>query len=123
MKKSALLRHSSFAIQNFLMDLFDFFRYVLGTVATVYAIVVVVQSAMGWYVWLHQPERHMSLLRRYVIISGLRLRLTDFWADATISLLLCAVFLMLCVAHGRVSQIGKIYRDAYRRPQPIHWRG
>jgi len=105
-----------------LMDLFDFYRYVLGTVVTVYAIVVTVQSALGWHAWLSQPDRHISMLRRYLIIIGLRLRVSEFWADMVISVLLCAIFAILFAAHGTVRQIGKIYDDAHRRPQPIHWR-
>lgn len=105
------------------MDLFNVFRYGLGTVVTIYAIVVTVQWAVGWYQWLNSEDRGISMVRRYLIIAGLRLKLTTFWADTTISLLLCVIFALLCLAHWNVSRIGRIWDDANRRPQPIHWRG
>src|SRR3984957_4544457 len=44
------------------MDLFDFFRYALGTVVTIYATLVTAQSLLGWYRWLNQPERYTTVL-------------------------------------------------------------
>ena len=105
------------------MDLFAFYRYVLGTVVTIYATLVTVQSLLGWYRFLSQPERYTTMLRRYLIVVGLRLRFLDFWADTTISLLLCIVFVIVWQAHGTIRQIGSTYGDAHRRSQPIHWRG
>jgi len=102
------------------MDLFDFYRYLLGTVVTIYAAVTTAQSAISWYNWLAQGDRHILLVRRYVITSGLRLRLTSFWADALVSLLLCLVFVMLWHAHGTVAQIAAALTDGHRRPKPIH---
>ena len=104
------------------MDLFYLFRFGLGTVVTIYVTIVTVQWAVGWYQWLNQPDRGISMVRRYLIIAGLRLKFSDFWADITVSLLLCVIFVMLCVAHWKVSRIGRVYDDAIRRPQPIHWR-
>jgi hypothetical protein len=81
------------------IDFFNFFRYFLGTVATIYATLVMVQSLWGWYVWLAGSDKYMSLMRRYVIVHGLRLRFTTFWGDLIISLLLCVVFCLLWYAH------------------------
>ena len=104
------------------VDFFNFFRYALGTVVTIYALLVTLQWAMGWHKWLSQPDWHVSMLRRYIIISGLRLRLVNFWSDMLISLLLCITFILLCYAHGLVSDFGKGLRDANRNLQPLHWR-
>ena len=80
-------------------DLFTFFRWALGTVVTIYAIVVTAASLYGWYVWLASSDRYITVLRRYVILHGLRLRFSTFWGDVIICLLLCVVFLLLTYAH------------------------
>jgi hypothetical protein len=80
-------------------DLFDFFRIALGVVVTIYATVVTLQSLWGWYVWLAGSDRYVSLIRRYVILHGLRLRFRAFWGDVIICLLLCVVLLLLWYAH------------------------
>jgi hypothetical protein len=103
------------------VDFFNFFRYVLGTIVTIYATLVTVQWAAGWYKWLAQDDRNTILLRRYLIVSGLRLRFTSFWADLVISVLLCVVFMLLWHAHGVVGQISSALADAHRKPQPLHW--
>jgi hypothetical protein len=81
------------------IDLFNFFRWTLGTVVTIYATIITVQSLWGWYVWLAGNDRYMSLLRRYVIVHGLRLRFTSFWGDLVVCILLCVVFVLLWRAH------------------------
>ena len=59
------------------LDLFDFFRYALGTVVTIYATVVMLQSLWSWYVWLAGSDKYMTMLRRYVIVHGLRVKPID----------------------------------------------
>ena|ERR1041384_5114950 len=81
------------------IDFFNFFRWTLGTVVTIYATVVMLQSLWSWYVWLAGSDKYMSLLRRYVIVHGLRLRFKAFWGDVIICVLLCIVFLILWHAH------------------------
>jgi hypothetical protein len=104
------------------MDLFDFYRYALGTVVTIYATLITVQWAMGWYAWLKQPHRATTMLRRYLLISGLRLRVTDFGTDILVNILLCVLFVMLWHARGTMSDIQKTLSDGQRKPQPLHWR-
>ncbi len=87
------------------VDFFLFFRYVLMVVVVVYATVVTLQSLYGWYVWLSGPDRYISLLRRYVIVQGLRLRFKSFWGDLVICLLLCIVLILIARAHGAVARI------------------
>ena len=81
------------------VDFFNFFRYGLSWIVTIYATVITLQSLWGWYVWLAGSDRYISLVRRYVIVQGLRLRFKTFWGDVIICLLLCVVFLILWHAH------------------------
>lgn len=81
------------------IDFFEFFRYFLGTVVTIYATVVTLQSLWGWYVWLAGGDKYISLVRRYVIVQGLRLRFKTFWGDVIISILLCVAFLIMWWLH------------------------
>ena len=81
------------------IDLFDFFRWVLGTVVTIYATIITLQSLWGWFIWLKGEDRYIGLLRRYLIVHGLRLRFGSFWGDVIICLLLTIAFFMLWHAH------------------------
>src|SRR5919107_4327318 len=83
-------------------DPFDFFRWWLSTIVTIYATVITLQSLWGWYAWLAGSDRYISLLRRYLIVHGLRLRFTAFWGDVIVSLLLCVVFLITWRLHGLI---------------------
>jgi hypothetical protein len=87
------------------IDFFNFFRYMLAVVVTVYATVVTLQSLYGWYVYLNSPDKYMALIRRYVIVQGLRLRFRAFWGDVLICVLLSVVCLLLWRAHTVVAQI------------------
>ena len=87
------------------IDFFQLFRYTLGTIATVYATVVLLQSMWTWYVWLAGTDKYIALIRRYVIVHGLRLRFKAFWGDVVICLLLCVVFYLLWDAYGRMHQM------------------
>lgn len=104
------------------IDLFDFFRWTAGTIATIYASVITVQSLYGWYVWLAGGDRYISILRRYVILHGLRLRLRAFWGDVLICLLLCWLFIILVQAHSILydlkHRLTEIDHDAQRIAQP-----
>jgi hypothetical protein len=99
------------------MDFFDLFRWVLATIATVYATVVTVQSAMGWYTWLRGTDKYITLARRYLIVHGLRLRVRTFGGDVLICGLLCITFLILWYAHGQVERLDDALHDL-RRPVP-----
>ena len=92
-------------------SIFDFFRYTLALIATIYATVITLQSLWGWYVWLATRDRHISLLRRYLIVHGLRLRFTAFWGDVIICMLLCVVFLILWRAHLVIEGTSKVWHD------------
>ena len=81
------------------IDLFNFFRYGLGWVVTIYATIITLQSLWGWYVWLAGTDKYISLVRRYIIVQGLRLRFRAFWGDVLICILLTVAFLILWHAH------------------------
>jgi hypothetical protein len=87
------------------VDFFNFFRIGLGWVVTIYATVITLQSLWGWYVWLAGSDRYISLVRRYVIVQGLRLRFRTFWGDVIICGLLCVAFLILWHAHHVIYSI------------------
>jgi len=88
------------------LDFFNFFRYLLGTIVTIYATIITLQSLWGWYVVLAGSHKYVSLVRRYVIVHGLRLRFMTFWGDVIVCILLCAVFIILWHAHGLIYQVG-----------------
>ena len=86
-----------------MIDLFDLFRWLLGTVVTVYATVLMVQWGWSWWHWLTRPgagyERQFALLRRYLVLHGLRLRLARFGMDLLVIIGLGVVFVLLFQAH------------------------
>ena len=74
----------------------------LGAFVTIYASIVTAQSLYGWWVWLAGGEKHISLLRRYVIVHGLRLRFAAFWGDVIVCILLCVTFLIMWRLHSLI---------------------
>ena len=88
------------------VDFFDFFRYALGTVVTIYATIVTFQSLWGWYVWLAGSDKYITLVRRYVVVQGLRLRVRPFWGDVLVCILLCVTFLIIWHAHHLIYDLG-----------------
>jgi hypothetical protein len=84
------------------IDFFNFWRYLLGTVVTIYATVITLQSLWGWYVWFAGRDKYVSLARRYLIVHGLRLRFRTFWGDVIICGLLCIAFLIMWRLHGLI---------------------
>ena len=93
------------------IDFFDFFRYVLGTIVTVYATVITLQIGWGWYLYLRGGDKYMTVLRRYLVVHGLRLRFKTFWGDVIICLLLCVVFVILWHAHTIVADAAARLRE------------
>jgi hypothetical protein len=87
------------------IDFFDFFRYALATVVTIYATVVTLQSLWSWYVILTGEGKYYAMIRRYLMLQGLRLRIQTFGADVLICVLLTVVLCILWHAHQVVAQI------------------
>ncbi len=59
-------------------DLFEQWRILLTVVCTVYAVVVTGRSLWSWAVYLSGRDRRTSLLRSYIVVQLLRLRLRRF---------------------------------------------
>ncbi len=97
------------------VDFFDFFRYVLGTVVSIYATVVTLQSLYGWYVYLSGQGRYYSLMRRYIMLQGLRLRIKAFGGDTLICILLTVAMILLLRAHQLVARMDPFAHSDGRR--------
>ncbi len=59
-------------------DLFDFWRLFLATAGAIYTIAMTVRTLRGWIVSFSAPDRQTVVMRRYVIVQLLRLRLARF---------------------------------------------
>ena len=88
------------------LDFFNFFRWMVAVIATVYATVITVQSLYGWYLWLAGGDKYIGLLRRYLLLHGLRLRFSTFWGDVILCGLLSVAFIMLMQAHTLIHELG-----------------
>jgi hypothetical protein len=99
------------------VDFFNFFRWTLGTIVTIYASIITLQSLWGWWVWLAGEDKHISMLRRYILVHGLRLRFKTFWGDVIICVLLCVAFLLMWRAHYVVWQMGEVMHSMHH---PLH---
>ena len=96
------------------VDFFNFWRWLLFIVGTVYFCVITAQSLYGWYVWLGGGERYVSMVRQYVIVHGLRLRFKTFWGDVLICVLLTVAFLILWRAHVVIKDLSHKLADVDR---------
>jgi hypothetical protein len=84
------------------LDPFDFFRWTVAWIATIYATVVTLMSLWQWMGYLSGGPKYVGMIRRYLMVHALRLRFKTFWGDVLICLLLCVVFLILWYMHGMV---------------------
>jgi hypothetical protein len=89
------------------IDLFFAFRFMLATVVTIYVTILTAQSLWGWYVWLAGSDKYISLLRRYILVQGLRLRFKAFWGDVIICMLLTVAFFMLWRAQNVLDYVDR----------------
>ena len=58
-----------------------------------------VEIAADGRIWLAGEDRYIGLLRRYLIVHGLRLRFGSFWGDVIICIFLTIAFFILWHAH------------------------
>jgi hypothetical protein len=84
------------------LDPFDFFRWTVAWIATIYATVVTLQSLSQWVSYLSGRQKYVGMVRRYLVIHALRLRFKTFWGDVLICALLGVIFLLLWRMHGLV---------------------
>jgi hypothetical protein len=101
------------------IDLFNFFRLWLAWIVTIYASILTAQSLYGWYVWLAGQDKYIGILRRYLIVHGLRLRFKTFWGDVIITVLLTVVFLIMWRAHHEIYDLQARVADGYRQQQQV----
>jgi hypothetical protein len=94
------------------VELFHFFRWMVAVIVTIYATVLTLQSLWEWLVWLSGGDKYISLVRRYLIVHGLRLRFRAFWGDVIICLLLCVVFVLIWRAHQLIQPAERSAHDA-----------
>ncbi len=94
------------------IDFFNFFRYLLGVVVTIYASIVTWQSLREWWAYLNGDDRYVSMLRRYLLVHGLRMRFRTFWGDVIVCGLLCVVFGLIWRAHNIIYGIGEVLHSA-----------
>jgi hypothetical protein len=99
------------------IDFFNFWRWLLFIVGTVYFCVITAQSLYGWYVWLTGGDKYISLVRQYIIVQGLRLRFKTFWGDVGICILLCVAFLVIGHAHVVIKDLSQRLADVHRITQ------
>jgi len=81
------------------LDLFQFWRWLLAVVCTVYALIITARSLWGWFVTLSGADMPHVVARRYVVVQLLRLRLADFAIDLVRISLLAGMFAFLVYAH------------------------
>ena len=89
-------------------DLFAIFRWLAFVFVTIYITITTIQFLWSWYTFLRQRDRYIGLLRNYLIVHGLRLRMKSFAGDAVVSVLLCVAFLLMWRAHMHLDAIAKV---------------
>ena len=71
-------------------DLFIVYRWLLALVCTIYVVVTVGQSLLGWWIYFH-GSRYTAVLGRYTAVLLLRIRIRRFAWD------LCQIVVLLVV--------------------------
>jgi hypothetical protein len=98
------------------IDFFSFFRWVLSVVVSIYASIITLQSLYNWYIWLAGSDKYISLLRRYLLVHGLRLRVKSFWGDVIICALLAFAFLLIWRAQNAFDHIEETVKVNHVQP-------
>jgi len=62
-------------------DLFEIWRWVLAVSCFGYALIVTLRWLWGWLVYLDEPGRDRTLMRRYIVLHMLRLRGSRFRSE------------------------------------------
>lgn len=89
-------------------DLFAIFRWLVFVFVTIYVTITTIQFLWSWYTFLQQRDRYIGLLRNYLILHGLRIRVKSFAGDVVVSVLLCVAFLLMWRAHVHLDAIAKV---------------
>ena len=102
------------------IDFFAFFRFWLATIVTIYASIVTLQSFRNWSSWLAGDDKYASLLRRYLLVHGLRLRFKTFWGDVLICGLLCIAFFIIWYSQILLNHANQTIKEANEVTRNIH---
>jgi hypothetical protein len=92
-------------------DLFAIFRWLGFVFVTIYVTITTIQFLWSWYTFLRQRDRYIGLLRNYLILHGLRIRVKSFAGDVIVSVLLCVAFLLMWRAHQHLDAIARVTAD------------
>ncbi len=84
------------------IDLFYFWRWILCVVCTIYWLVRLGQSFWNWYHYLWADARSALLMRKYLVVQVLRLRVHRFTLEALQIVALVALFFAITWAHRYV---------------------
>jgi len=95
-------------------DFYLIFRWLLFVFVTIYFCITFGQFLWTWYLWLWQRDRYIGMLRRYLIVHGLRVRVRAFWGDAVVCALLGVVFLLMWACHVQLDAIARTLATAER---------
>lgn len=90
-------------------DLFPIFRWLLFVFVTIYFCITTIQTIVTWYGILSGRDRYTGLIRRYLLVQTLRVRMARFRNDGVICILLCIAFILLWRAHFVVDQTYQTY--------------
>ena len=102
------------------IDFFAFFRFWLATIVTIYASIVTLQSFRNWSSWVAGDDKYASLLRRYLLVHGLRLRFKTFWGDVLICGLLCIAFFIIWYSQILLNHANQTIKEANEVTRNIH---
>ena len=83
-------------------DLFDFWRWFLAIACTVYTIIFTARWAWDWLAYLSSGDRTITLLRHYIIVQALRLRLRRFQEEGLAIVGWAAALVILLMLDGRL---------------------
>lgn len=80
-------------------DLFYFWRWLLVLVCTIYWLCCLGQTLWGWYEYLWAGTREAAMMRRYVFVQILRIRVHRFTLELAQIVVLLALFAAVMLAH------------------------
>ena len=83
-------------------DLFYTWRYLLAVVCTIYAAVRLGQSLWRWQQYLWSGERSTTLMRHYLLVQFLRLKVHRFTLELFQIGVLLGLFVLISWAHRYV---------------------
>ena len=82
-------------------DVFDLYRRTLAIVFGTYAVIRLINAVWRWQLATQRAGRSEAMLRRYVLVSLLRVRLRRFWFDVVQIGVLTAMLTYLLWLHVR----------------------